>query len=120
MKICITSDGQGLDAQVNPNFGRTAYFLFVDPETEAAEAVQNNPGAHGAGVQAAQLVADRGARVVLTGSIGPNAYQGLSAAAIEVYTGAKGSVKDALEDYRAGRLTHAEGATGAGHRGGAR
>jgi predicted Fe-Mo cluster-binding NifX family protein len=120
MKICITSDGQGLDASVNPSFGRAPYFLFVDPETEATEAVENHPGAHGAGVQAAQLVAGKEASVVITGNIGPNAYQGLSAAAIKVYTGAKGSVKDALEDYHAGRLTHAEGPTGGGHRGGGR
>jgi predicted Fe-Mo cluster-binding NifX family protein len=120
MKICITSDGQGLDAQVNPNFGRAPYFLFVDPETEAAEAVENNPGAHGAGVQAAELVAGKKVSVVLTGNIGPNAYQGLLAAGIEIYTGAQGSVKDALGDYRAGRLNRAEGPTGGGHRGGGR
>lgn len=120
MKICVTSDGQGLDASVNPNFGRAPYFLFIESETETVEAVQNNPGAHGAGVQAAQLVADRGACVVLTGSIGPNAYQGLSAAAIEVYTGARGSVKDALEAYRSGQLSRTEGPIGGRHGGGRR
>jgi predicted Fe-Mo cluster-binding NifX family protein len=120
MRICITSDGQGLDALVNPSFGRAPYFLFVDSETEAAEAVKNDPGAHGAGVQAAELVAGKKASVVITGNIGPNAYQGLSLAGIEVYTGAKGSVKDALGDYRAGRLNRAEGPTGGGHRKGGR
>lgn len=61
MTICITSSGQELDAPVNPSFGRAPYFLFVEPETFAVEAVQNTPGAHGAGVQAAQTVASKGA-----------------------------------------------------------
>ena len=120
MRICITSDGQGLEAPVNPSFGRAPYFLFVDSETEAAEAVKNTPGAHGAGVQAAQIVANKEASAVITGSIGPNAYQGLSAAGIDVYTGAKGKVMDALEAYRAGRLTRTEGPTGGRHGGGRR
>jgi predicted Fe-Mo cluster-binding NifX family protein len=118
MTICITSTGQSLDAPINPSFGRAPYFLFVDPETETTQAVKNTPGAHGAGVQAAQIVAANKATAVITGNVGPNAYQGLSAANIEIYIGARGSVKDALEDYRAGRLSLAQGATGARHGGG--
>jgi len=115
MRVCITSDGQGLDASVNPSFGRAPYFLFVEPETLAVEAVQNTPGAHGAGVQAAQAVASKGANIVITGNVGPNAHQGLSTAGIEIYVGAKGTVKEALQDYRAGRLTRADAPTAGGH-----
>jgi len=115
MTICITSSGQELDAPVNPSFGRAPYFLFVDPETLAIEAIKNTPGAHGAGVQAAQTVASKGANVVITGNVGPNAHQGLSAAKIKIYVGAKGTAKEALEDYRAGRLTRADAPTAGGH-----
>jgi len=115
MRVCITSDGQGLDAPVNPSFGRAPYFLFVDEETLAIEAVKNAPGAHGAGVQAAQTVASKGANIVITGNVGPNAHQGLSTAGIEIYVGAKGTAKEALEDYRAGRLTRADVPTAGGH-----
>jgi len=120
MTICITSTGQSLDAPINPSFGRAPYFLFVDPETETVQAVKNTPGAHGAGVQAAQIVASNKATVVITGNVGPNAHQGLSAANIEIYIGATGSAKDALEDHRAGRLSLAQGPTGARHGGGRR
>ena len=125
MTICITARGEGLNAEVDPTFGRAAYFLFIDPEavtpeTLITETVRNVPGAHGAGVQAAQTVAAKKASAVITGSVGPNAYQGLSAAGIKIYTGAKGTIKEALEDYRAGRLTDATGATGARHGGGRR
>ena len=118
MTICITASGSTLEAPINPSFGRAPYFLFIDPETEAMEAVKNTPGAHGAGVQAAQTVAQKGAAVVITGNVGPNAYQGLSAAGIEIYVGAEGTAKQALDDYRAGRLSRTEAATGRRHGGG--
>ena len=118
--ICITASDAKLESPVNPSFGRAPYFLFVDPETLKVEAVENTPGAHGAGVQAAQTVASKGAVVVITGNVGPNAYHGLSAAGIEIYVGAEGTAKQALDDYRAGRLSRTEAPTGTRHGGGQR
>ncbi|MCD6495370.1 NifB/NifX family molybdenum-iron cluster-binding protein [Candidatus Bipolaricaulota bacterium] len=123
MKVCITARGEGLTAEVDPTFGRAAYFTFIDTDTLGSdtpdvESVANVPGAHGAGVQAAQTVADKGATVVITGSVGPNAYQGLAAAGVEMYTGATGTVKQALDDFETGRLTRSGAATGARHGGG--
>jgi len=120
MKVCITSSGRDLEAPMDRSFGRAAYFLFVDPETLSVDAVENRPGAHGAGVQAAQTVTQHGARVVVTGSMGPNAFQGLSAAGIEVYVGASGTVKDALDAHRSGQLESAQAPTGRAHGGGPR
>jgi len=120
MTICVTSSGQTLEAPVQPNFGRAHYFLFVDETTEAVDAVANDPGAHGAGVQAAQTVASRGATAVITGSVGPNAFAGLTAAGIEIRVGAAGTVREALEAYRAGTLTRANAPTGRSHGGGRR
>jgi len=117
MKICITASGKSLDAPVDPMFGRARSFLIVDRETEGVEVVENVPGAHGAGVQAAQMVADKGVGIVLTGSVGPNAFRGLSAAGIQVYVGIEGSVRDALAAYEAGQLESAGGPTSSGHRG---
>jgi len=113
--ICITSTGQTLDAPVNPSFGRAPYFLFVEEESLAVEAVQNRPGAHGAGVQAAQTVASKGADVVITGNVGPNAHQGLIAAGVKVYIGATGTGREALEHYRGGHLTRADAPTAGRH-----
>lgn len=72
MKIAITSEGQTLDAAVDPRFGRCGYFLIIDTDTDKVEALQN-PGAQqtgGAGIQAGQLMASRGVEVVLTGNMG--------------------------------------------------
>jgi predicted Fe-Mo cluster-binding NifX family protein len=120
MKICITTKGSQLDSPIDPTFGRAQTFLFIDSETQAIEAVVNTPGAHGAGVQAAQLMVEHGATVVLTGNVGPNAFQGLSAAGIAIHIGAKGTAQDALAAYEAGTLQSPAGPTSQGHGGGGR
>ena len=111
MKIAITARGNDLDSQVDPRFGRCAVFLVVDTESMAFEAVQNASAAAGggAGIQAAQLVADRDVEAVLTGNCGPNAFRTLQAAGIEVIVGVSGTVRDAAERYKSGALAATEG-----------
>jgi len=120
MTVCVTADGRDWEAMTQGNFGRAAYFLFIDPASRTIEAVKNEPGAHGAGVQAAQTVAHRGAKAVITGSVGPNAFRGLSAAGIEVFVGAAGTVREAFDAYQAGDLERAGAPTGRPHGGGRR
>jgi predicted Fe-Mo cluster-binding NifX family protein len=83
------------------------------------EAVSNKGAiaSGGAGIQAAQAVANKGVGVLITGDIGPNAFQTLSAAGIKVITGASGTVKEALERYKSGSLQQASGATAEIHAG---
>lgn len=117
MKLCITTRGTDLDAPVDPVFGRARVFLFVDSETLEVEAIENAPGAHGAGVQAAQMMTDRAVGAVLTGNVGPNAFQGLTAAGIEIFIGAKGTAREALAAYKDGTLESTGGPTSRGHGG---
>lgn len=111
MKICITSQGNTLDSQVDPRFGRCAYFILVDTETMKFESIDNAQvqAAGGAGVQSGQLMAEKEVKAVLTGNAGPNAYQTLRAAGIEVITGVSGTVQEVIEKYKEGNLTAAEG-----------
>lgn len=118
MKIAVTSTGPTLDSQVDPRFGRAAYILIVDSETMEFEAVQNPmiAAAGGAGIATAQLVADRGAQVVLTGNVGPNAFQALSAAGIQVVTGVIGmTARQAVQAYLQGQLQPTPGPTVPSH-----
>ena len=115
MKIAIPATGPNLDSPVDSRFGRCAYFLIVDSDTLAFEALPN-PAATagmGAGIQAAQLVASKGAEAVVADNIGPNAYQALTAGGIQVYSGARGTVRQTVEQYQAGQLTPATSPTGA-------
>ncbi|MCK4824910.1 NifB/NifX family molybdenum-iron cluster-binding protein [bacterium] len=111
MKICITSHGKTLDSQVDPRFGRCPYFIFVDTESLEFEAIENpSVGAMGgAGVQSGQLVAGKQVKAVLTGNVGPNAFQTLQAAGMEVIAGISGSVKEAIEKYKKGELKPTQG-----------
>lgn len=111
MKICITSHGDNLNAQVDPRFGRCQYFIFVDSNTYEFEAVKNpnKDSTGGAGIQSAQLVASKETRVVLTGNVGPNAFQTLRAAGIDVITGLSCRIKEAVEQYNKGGLKPTKG-----------
>jgi len=119
MKICVTAVADGLDAQVDPRFGRSQYFVIVDPATMAYEAMPNAAlnAPEGAGIQAAQAMVNKGVDVVISGNMGPNAFQVLSTAGVKIATGAYGTVKDAIELFRAGKLTEAGTATVAAHAG---
>jgi len=106
MKIAVTATGPSLDDQVEPRFGRTPYYLFIDPETMEFEAVQNpNVAAGGgAGIQSAQLMSEHGVQCVLTGNCGPNAFQVFGAAGIQVIVGVTGIARQAVEQFKAGTL----------------
>jgi predicted Fe-Mo cluster-binding NifX family protein len=100
----MSASAPGVDGAIDPRFGRCPYFLIVDTETMESEAVENPfvTASGGAGIQAAQLVASKGAKTVLTGSCGPNAFQTLTAAGVEVVTGASGPIRAAIESYVSG------------------
>ncbi len=119
MKIAITSSGDNLDSQMDPRFGRCQYFMIVDPDTMDFEAMQNESAmaSGGAGIQAAQTIVNVGINAVITGNVGPNAFEVLSAAGIETMTGASGTVRHALELYKSGSLQSAAGATVSSHAG---
>jgi predicted Fe-Mo cluster-binding NifX family protein len=106
MKIAISATGPTLDAEVDPRFGRCQYFIIADTETLEFEALKNSSVASssGAGISAAQTIADKGVQAVLTGNCGPNAYQVLSSTGIEVVIGVSGKVKEAIEGYKSGKF----------------
>ena len=107
MKICVTSESTCLDAKVDPRFGRCKYFMIIETDTFAFEALAhpNLESMGGAGIQSAQFVAAKQVQAVLTGNVGPNAFQTLQAAGIEVFTGASGTVKETVEQYKKGKFT---------------
>ena len=107
MKVCISSSGDSLNSLVDPRFGRCLYFIFADLDKDKIKAIPNS-GANamrGAGVQAAQTVADQGAEAVITGNMGPNSFNLLKSSGVKVYQASPSlKVEKALEDFKKGNL----------------
>ena len=116
--VAVTSTGMELDSQMDPRFGRSAYFAIVSPSgTMIAVANAAKDFGNGAGIEAAKQVIDTNVKAVVTGSIGPNAFRVLSAAGVRVFVGGGGTVRDSLEWYKSGALTEASESTSPGHHG---
>jgi len=117
MKVCVSAGANSLDAQVDPRFGRCPYFVIVDSEGMQFEAIPNvaSGAMGGAGIQAAQTIAGKGVTVLITGNVGPNAFQALSAAGIKIVTGAFGTVRESVEKFKRGELRETGAPTVGGH-----
>jgi len=119
MRIVVTASGATLDAQAHPAFGRCPTYVFVDTESMQFEAMEN-PAANapgGAGIQAAQFVIEQGAEAVVTGNVGPNAFQVFQSANVPVCLFDGGSVRQAVEAYKTGQLPAAGSASTPAHAG---
>ena len=121
VKIGISSTGQDLESNIDARFGRCPYFLVVeieDKEIKSVEAVENIAvqQAGGAGVSAAQIVGDKGVEIVITGNVGPRAFDVLIQLGIKIYQ-AQGKIKDVVNQFIEGKLEEIATSTGPMHMG---
>lgn len=110
MRVAITADAPDENSPVSPIFGRCAYYAIYDTATDKLEFVPNASTmyARGAGVQAAQQVASLGVQMVITAGIaGPNASMVLAQAGIQVVNSFQGTIRDAVEAVKSGRVAGA-------------
>ncbi|MDD4995994.1 MAG: NifB/NifX family molybdenum-iron cluster-binding protein [Patescibacteria group bacterium] len=103
MKIAISSMSENIEGNVSDVFGRCPYFVITeikDGKIEKTEIVKNESTDQnsGAGVLAAQLMAEKNIEVVIANNVGPRALDVLNQFNIEVYVG-KGTVKNVLQDF---------------------
>lgn len=118
MKLAISSKGKSLDSEIDPRFGRAAFFVLIDPETMDFEIIENKQNLQlpqGAGIQTAQTVVERGATIVLTGNCGPKAFQVLQATGIKVAVGISGTIKDAVIRFKQGKMNYVQAPNVEGH-----
>lgn len=119
MKVAVSSQGNDIDALVDPRFGRARWLIFADTEADGWLPHDNNDNVNasgGAGVQAGATVAEHGAEAVITGNVGPNAHRVLAAAGIAVYQAGNGAtVREALDALRSGEMATIETPTVQGH-----
>jgi predicted Fe-Mo cluster-binding NifX family protein len=118
MKIGVSSTGRDLSADMDPRFGRAAYFLIIEPETMKFEVLENRQNLdlpQGAGIQAGKTIADKKVDVLITGNCGPKAFMVLQHAGVKVITGAKGRVEDIIRQYQNGEFKPAQAPNVDGH-----
>jgi predicted Fe-Mo cluster-binding NifX family protein len=119
-KIAVSSGGSDLDGPVDPRFGRAAGFVIIDPDTMEFEYVDNGSSqamAQGAGIQAAELMTRHGVGVVLTGYVGPKAFQALAAVGIRIGQNLENTtVRQAIDKFKQGQVPVAEAPNRAGGR----
>jgi predicted Fe-Mo cluster-binding NifX family protein len=118
MKIAFTTSGKDLNAPLDSRFGRAPQFLIYDLETNSFGVEDNNQNlnaAQGAGIQSAQNIARLGVKALVTGHCGPKAFRVLVAAGIKIYNTSAGTVAEALDLYRTGKLSEAVSADVEGH-----
>jgi predicted Fe-Mo cluster-binding NifX family protein len=101
-KICFSSTGEDLSAELDPKFGRARYFLILDPETSHLEILENpnRDSVQGAGISTAQLMTSKDIGMVVTGHCGPNARRVLDSSGVHVIEGVSGKIEDIFEKIK--------------------
>lgn len=104
MKLVVTATGPTLDAQVEYQFGRTPFFIIIDPESMNYQVIPNpNAGVGGgADIQSAQLLSGRDIDYILTGNCDPNACYIFEAAGINLIVDVTGTVRQAVANFKSG------------------
>jgi len=118
MRLAITAQGNDLDANVDPRFGRASQFLLVETETMQYEVVGNTQSLdlpQGAGIQAAQNILKHRPNAILTGNCGPKAFKVLGAAGVDVILGVSGTAREAIQAFLKGQYQSAKTANVEGH-----
>ena len=109
--VAISSEGPELDDMVDPRFGRAGGFVIVDTATMTTSYLDNGASqtmAQGAGIETAERMSEAGVEVVLSGYVGPKAFEALEAAGIKICQDVDGmTVRQALEKFMAGEVPFA-------------
>lgn len=106
MKIAISSMGKDLSSMLDVRFGRCSYFIIYDTEGGQVKVIENSGqmSSGGAGTAAAQLILDEDVEAVITGSMGPNAFNLFKNSDIEVYRSGSVEVEKAIQLFKDGKL----------------
>lgn len=106
MRIAVSSQGPSATDPFDRRFGRAPYLLVYDTDAEkwsAFDNTENREAQSGAGIGAATKVAGSGAKVLVTGHVGPKAEQALQAAGISLFLTdaqtAEAAVRNYLKDH---------------------
>jgi len=108
MKIAVSSTGKNLTDSVSEVFARCPYFSIAEIENQEIkkfEAIKNESGNQmgGAGISAAQLMAEKDVNAVIAKNVGPRALDVLNQFNIGIYYG-DGTIEKVLQEFIDGKL----------------
>jgi len=108
MKICVPTEGEkGLENIVGEHFGRVPTYTIVDLETNNVKVIPNTSHHMGGQGQPPEIMAKEGVNIMICKGLGRRAIMLFEQLGIEVYIGATGNVKDAIDAYKNGKLKKA-------------
>jgi len=105
MRICIPSETTGgLEDQVGYHFGRVVNYTIYDGNTNKVEVIENTSSHRGGTKLPAELLREYNVDIMICGGIGRRAIQLFEQYGVEIYIGAQGIVKDAIEQFKQNKL----------------
>lgn len=107
MKIVIPVNENSENSKVCQSFGRAPYFMVYNTDSKKSTFINNSAAASqgGAGIKAAQTVADQSVKALLTPRCGQNAADVITAANITIYKTVSDSIKESIKSFLDGKLT---------------
>lgn len=113
MKVAVTSIDGTIEGALDERFGRCRKLVVYEAESKASSVIDNATNLNlpqGAGIQTAQNIVKAGVQAVISGHVGPKAFQVLSAAGVNIYSASNMSVGEALTRFEEGRIARLSGA----------
>ena len=107
MRIAIPVDDNNIKGNVCVSFGRAPYFMFYDTDSNDSSFILNSAANSqgGAGIKAAQIIADNEADVLITPRCGQNAAEVLDAAKIKIYKASNSTIEENLNELKNDKLS---------------
>ena len=108
MKICIPTTGdKGLDDMVGEHFGRVPTYTIIDIETNEVKVIPNTSNHMGGQGHPPEIMAREGVNVMICQGLGRRAISMFEDLGIDVYIGASGTVREAVDTFKQGKLQKA-------------
>ncbi len=106
MRILLSAQGDNKESLVDQRFGRAAYYVIYDDQTNEYSSVENQGKLEnsGAGVKASQFVLEQGVDCVITGSLGPKSFMIIQDAGLKGYKNFEGTVEEIIEAFKNNKL----------------
>ena len=115
MKICIPTIGnKGMDDVVGEHFGRVPTYTVVDLDKNEVKIIPNTSHHMGGHGDPPEIMLKEGVNVMICQGLGRRAISMFEGFGIDVYIGAYGTVKDAVDAFKQGKLQKASESDGCG------